>query len=147
MTAAVTAATEFEQVAVDYAAISPMLIVVAGALVGVLVEAFAPRRSRHGIQVWLTALVLLGAFAAVVTLSRTNQTVTLGGSVVVDGVSVFLMGALLLLSVISVLIMGERFGGVHCATSPCNMRRRDDRNVAALARPFGTHASREGSAG
>jgi NADH-quinone oxidoreductase subunit N len=112
VTAAVTAATEFKQVAVDYAAIAPMLIVVAGALVGVLVEAFAPRRSRHGIQVWMTALVLLAAFAAVVTLSRTNQTVTLGGSVVVDGVSVFLMGALLLLAVISVLIMGERFGGV-----------------------------------
>jgi NADH-quinone oxidoreductase subunit N len=78
----------------------------------VLVEAFAPRRSRHGIQVWMTTLVLVAAFVAVVTLSRTNQTVTLGGSVVVDGVSVFLMGALLLLAVISVLIMGERFGGV-----------------------------------
>ena len=72
MTAALTAATEFKQVAVDYAAIAPMLIVVAGALVGVLVEAFAPRRSRHGIQVWMTALVLLAAFVALVTLSRTS---------------------------------------------------------------------------
>ena len=112
MNPAVTAATEFQQVDVDYAAIAPMLIVVAGSLVGVLVEAFAPRRSRHGIQVALTTVVLLAAFAALLGWSRTNQTVTLGGSVVVDGVSVFLMGALLLLSALSVLIMAERFGGV-----------------------------------
>ena len=107
MTAAVTAATEFQAVDVDYAAIAPMLIVVAGSLVGVLVEAFAPRRSRHGIQVWFTTLVLVGAFAALLVWSRDSMTVTLGGSVVVDGVSVFLMGALLLLAVISVLIMAE----------------------------------------
>ena len=37
---------------------------------------------------------------------------TLGGSVVVDGVSVFLIGALLLMAALSVLIMAERFGGV-----------------------------------
>ena len=90
VTAAVTAATEFQAVDVDYAAIAPMLIVVAGALVGVLVEAFAPRRSRHGIQVWLTTLVLVGAFAALLVWSRDSMTVTLGGSVVIDGVSVFL---------------------------------------------------------
>ena len=42
---------EFSAVDIDYAAVAPMLIVVAGALIGVVVEAFAPRRSRHGIQV------------------------------------------------------------------------------------------------
>jgi NADH-quinone oxidoreductase subunit N len=111
VTAAVTAATEFQAVDVDYAAIAPMLVIIAGSLVGVLVEAFAPRRSRHGIQVWFTSLVLVAAFAALLVWSRNSMTVTLGGSVVVDGVSVFLMGALLLLAVISVLIMGETFGG------------------------------------
>ncbi|GAA4412364.1 NADH-quinone oxidoreductase subunit NuoN [Fodinibacter luteus] len=103
---------EFQAVDVDYAAIAPILVVAAGALVGVVVEAFAPRRHRHGIQVWLTTLTLAGAFAALVAWSSQSHTVTLGGSVVIDGVSVFLMGALLLLSVISVLIMAERFGGV-----------------------------------
>ena len=59
-------AAEFQAVSVDYAAVAPMLIVAGGALVGVLVEAFAPRRRRHGIQVWLTTLTLLGAFVALV---------------------------------------------------------------------------------
>ncbi len=103
---------EFQAVDVDYAAIAPMLIVALGALVGVVVEAFAPRRRRHPVQVWLTTLTLVGAFVALVVWSRESMTVTLGGSVVVDGVSVFLMGALLLLSAMSVLVMAERFGGV-----------------------------------
>ena len=111
MTAAVTAA-EFQAVAVDYAAIAPMLIVVAGRSSGCSSRRSRPRRARHGIQVWFTSLVLLAAFAALLVWSRNSMTVTLGGSVVVDGVSVFLMGALLLLAVTSVLIMAERFGGV-----------------------------------
>ena len=43
---------EFSAVDIDYAAVAPMLIVVAGALIGVVVEAFAPRRSRHGRSGW-----------------------------------------------------------------------------------------------
>ena len=103
---------EFSAVDIDYAAVAPMLIVVAGALIGVVVEAFAPRRSRHGIQVGLAVLTLVAAFVALVVWSRNNLTVTLGGSVVVDGVSVFLIGALLLMAALSVLLMAERFGGV-----------------------------------
>ena len=110
MPAAVPAA--FTQVTVDYAAVAPMLVVVAGALVGVLVEAFAPRARRHTIQVWWTSVVLVAALVVLTLWSRDHQAITLGGSVAIDGVSLFLQGALLMLSVISVLVMAERFGGV-----------------------------------
>ena len=97
---------------ISYAAVAPMLIVAAGAIVGVLVEAFAPRRRRHPVQVVLTVGVLVAAFAALLLWTRDAQAITLSGSVAVDGVTVFLQGALLLLSAVSVLIMAERFGGV-----------------------------------
>jgi NADH-quinone oxidoreductase subunit N len=102
----------FEAVQVSYAAVAPMLVVVAGALVGVLVEAFAPRASRHGIQVWLTTLTLAGAFVVLLVWARPKPTITLGGSVAIDGVALFLQGSLLLLALIAVLVMAERFGGV-----------------------------------
>jgi NADH-quinone oxidoreductase subunit N len=102
----------FEAVQVNYAAVAPMLVVAGGALVGVLVEAFAPRASRHSTQVWLTVLVLAGAFAALLLWSRDAMTITFGGSVAVDGVALFLQGSLLVLSLIGVLVMAERFGGV-----------------------------------
>ena len=104
--------TAFEPVAVGYASVAPMLVVVAGALVGVVVEAFAPRERRHSAQVWLTVGTLVAAFVVLVLWSRDNLAITLGGSVAIDGVALFLQGTLLVLSVISVLVMAERFGGV-----------------------------------
>ncbi|MFQ6172336.1 NADH-quinone oxidoreductase subunit NuoN [Oryzobacter sp. R7] len=97
---------------VAYAAVLPMFIVAAGAIVGVLVEAFAPRAVRHGVQVWLTVATLLVALAALVVWSREDQAVTLGGSVAIDGVALFLQASLLLLAATGVLVMAERFGGV-----------------------------------
>ena len=102
----------FEAVQISYAAVAPMLVVVGGALVGVLVEAFAPRARRHPVQVWLTSLSLVAAFVALVLWSRNSMTITLGGSVAIDGVALFLQGTLLLLAFIGVLVMAERFGGV-----------------------------------
>jgi NADH-quinone oxidoreductase subunit N len=102
----------FEAVQINYAAVAPMLVVVAGALVGVLIDAFAPRERRQPIQAWLATAVLLGAFVVLVVWSRDSMAVTLGGSLAIDGVALFLQGSLLLLSAIGVLVMAERFGGV-----------------------------------
>ncbi|MDQ1294376.1 MAG: NADH-quinone oxidoreductase subunit [Actinomycetota bacterium] len=109
---------------VDYAAVSPMLVIFGAALLAVLVEAFVPRRFRYAVQVPLTLLSLAGAFGAVVWYSTTGdhlQTAgsmvsdptgggvsTLEGAVVIDSVSLFLQGTLLLLAFLSVLIMSER---------------------------------------
>ena len=102
----------FEAVAVDYWAVAPMLVVVAGALLGVLVEAFAPRESRHSAQVALTVGTLVAAFGVLVWRSVNHHSVTFGGSVAVDGPALFLQGALLVMSSIAVLVMAERFGEV-----------------------------------
>ncbi len=101
----------FQRTDIDYAAVAPMLIVFAGALAGVLVEAFAPRMARHGIQVVLALGTLVASFVVLVTLSVNHQGSTLGNTVVIDGPSLFLQGALLLLAVLGVLTMAERFSG------------------------------------
>jgi len=103
--------TAFEAVKVDYAAVAPMLVVVGAALVGVLVEAFAPRLQRHAIQVALTLTALVVAFAVLVLLSVDNQGVTVGGSIVIDGPALFMQGSLLIFAVLGILTMSERFGG------------------------------------
>ena len=102
----------YEAVSVDYAAVSPMLVVVVAGLVGVVVESFAPRARRHGIQVWLTSAALLLALVVLVWQGPGHRTVTFGGSLAIDGVALFLQGTLLGLAFISVLVMAERFGGV-----------------------------------
>ena len=114
---------EFTPATFDYLALSPLLIVLGMAIVGVLVEAFVPRSSRYAVQLSLTLFGLAAAFAMVVwvALNPVHQVQTVGlvtsgglvaGSVVIDKPALFLQGALLAFSVLGVLAMGERLGGV-----------------------------------
>jgi NADH-quinone oxidoreductase subunit N len=102
---------QFVAAKVNYVALLPMLIVFSVALVGVLVEAFAPRRSRYGLQVGLALIGLVASLIAVVLATRTTLGRTIGGAVVVDGPTLFLQGTILVLSVLGVLTMAERFDG------------------------------------
>ena len=103
--------TVFEAVQINWAAISPMLLVIAGGLIGIVVEAFVPRGRRHVVQVALSVLAVVAAFVALVTVAVDNQVKTLGGSVVVDGMTVFLQGTLLVFGLLGILTMAEKFGG------------------------------------
>ncbi|GAA0816111.1 NADH-quinone oxidoreductase subunit NuoN [Spirilliplanes yamanashiensis] len=92
---------------IDYAALSPILILFGVACLGVLVEAFAPRRARHPVQL---VLAIGGSVAALVmvVLERNTRVVTIGDAVAIDGPSLFLQGAILLLGIVSLLLIGER---------------------------------------
>ena len=67
----------FQQSNVNYLAVLPLLIVFVTALVGVLVEAFAPRERRHVIQVTLAVVGLLAAAASII-LAAKHQGLTMG---------------------------------------------------------------------
>ncbi|WP_414689627.1 NADH-quinone oxidoreductase subunit NuoN [Nocardia sp.] len=84
-----------------------MLIVFGVGVAGVLVEAFAPRAWRYRIQLVLAVAGLVVAFVAVVALAGTEQT-AVAGAVAVDGVTLFLQGTLLVVSLLAVLLMAER---------------------------------------
>ena len=103
--------TEFVATKINYGAVLPMLVVFGAAMIGVLVEAFAPRARRYGAQVGVALVGLVAAFVAVV-LGVGHQGSTLKGAVVIDGPALFLQGTILALSVISVLAMAERFDGI-----------------------------------
>src|SRR6478735_5180664 len=105
------ATADFVAAKVNYAAVSPMLVVFGVALVGVLVEAFAPRSRRYAVQVTLSVAGLVGALVALVVAARPNTGSTLEGAVVIDGPALFLQGTLLVLSILGVLTMAERFDG------------------------------------
>jgi NADH-quinone oxidoreductase subunit N len=104
-------ATAFVATKINYGAVLPMLIVFGTAMIGVLVEAFAPRARRYVAQVGVALVGLLAALVAVV-LGLDHQGSTLAGAVVIDGPALFLQGTILALSLLSVLTMAERFEGV-----------------------------------
>ncbi|MEV7612845.1 NADH-quinone oxidoreductase subunit NuoN [Streptomyces sp. NPDC089799] len=98
---------------IEYAQLAPTLIVVGAAILGVLVEAFVPRKSRYYAQVFLSVAALASAFAAVVALAAggygtTKAQVAAMGAIAVDGPALFLQGTILLASVIAVFTFAER---------------------------------------
>ncbi len=99
----------FTAAQINYWAVLPVLIVFGGALIGVLIEAFAPRSTRHTLQVAVTLVALVGAFLALVFKATDNQGATLDGAMIIDGPALFMQGSLLLLSFIAVLLMAEKF--------------------------------------
>ncbi|WP_433653979.1 NADH-quinone oxidoreductase subunit NuoN [Nocardia sp. CA-128927] len=92
---------------IEYGHLSPMLIVFGVAVISVLVEAFMGRRFRFGAQLLLSLVGLVVALVAVVLLAGTSAT-AVGGAVAVDGVTLFLQGTILVVSILGVLFMGER---------------------------------------
>jgi NADH-quinone oxidoreductase subunit N len=100
-------AAEIQAPTVEYGQLLPVLIVFGVAILGVLVDAFAPRDQRYAIHVPLALLGLAGAFVAVVRLAGTAK-VAVVGALAIDGTTLFLQGTLCLLGIASVLLIAER---------------------------------------
>src|ERR1700754_3579019 len=97
---------------VEYGLLSPMLIILGVAVVGVLVEAFLPRQQRYAAQLVLSLGGLAAAFVAVVALARdlhggAGRTAVLG-AVAVDAPALFLQATILLVGVLGILLIAER---------------------------------------
>lgn len=98
---------------VEYFELSPMLIIFGAAVVGVLVEAFVPRRGRYVTQVTTSLVGIVAAFVAVIAVAKSIPTSSFGvravmGSIAVDRPALFLQGTLLLVAVLAVIFMAER---------------------------------------
>ncbi|WP_405018907.1 NADH-quinone oxidoreductase subunit NuoN [Kitasatospora sp. NBC_00070] len=98
---------------IEYGQLSPMLIVFGAALLGILAEAFLPRRARYGAQVTIALLGLAASFGAVVVLAAQGHASTEAGllamgAVAIDGPALFLQGLILLSAAVAVLTYAER---------------------------------------
>ncbi|WP_051718163.1 NADH-quinone oxidoreductase subunit NuoN [Streptomyces megasporus] len=98
---------------IEYGQLAPVLIVIGAAVVGILFEAFLPRRARYVAQTLLSGLALASAFAAVVGLAvagnaSTEAGLVAMGALAVDGPTLFLQGVILLVSLVSLFTFAER---------------------------------------
>ncbi|NEE00290.1 NADH-quinone oxidoreductase subunit NuoN [Phytoactinopolyspora halotolerans] len=86
----------------------PMIIVLSAGVIGVLVEAFMPRRYRHVTQVALALVAFVAAFVQILRLAGETELIAVSGSVAIDGPALFLQGAIVVLAFVSVLFFAER---------------------------------------
>ncbi|MDH6242612.1 NADH-quinone oxidoreductase subunit NuoN [Mycobacterium sp. OTB74] len=104
--------TTLQAPSVEYGLLSPMLIVFGMGLAGVLVEAFAPRTARYGIQVVLSLGGQLAALAAVIVealqLGSAEGRHAVLGAVAIDRPALFLQGTLLGVGLLATLLIAQR---------------------------------------
>src|SRR5258705_13592873 len=97
---------------VEYGLLSPMLIVLGVAVVGVLVEAFLPRQQRYAAQLVLSLGGLVAAFVAVVALPQDlhggGRPAPGPGAVAADAPGLVLQATLLLVGGVRILLIAQR---------------------------------------
>ena len=107
---------------VDWAHLSPVLIVLGAAAIGVLLEAFVPARHRRTVQLAFSAAALAGAIVAVAALwsgvKSSGGVRVLGTSLIVDGPTLVLQGTIALLALVSLLIIADRTSTGEDAFAP-----------------------------
>jgi NADH-quinone oxidoreductase subunit N len=130
-------AADFTAPSISYSALAPVLIVSAAAIVGVLVDAFAPRLARWNAQVAVALAGLVGGFVAVCALAHRRE-ITAAGALVVDGPTLFLQGTILVIAIASVLLVADRSpevgGGAFVAQAAAVPGSPDERAGVAAGR-------------
>ena len=100
---------EFTAPHLEYRLLLPVLLIFAGASVGVLVEAFLSRPLRHTVQLVVAFASIAGALLASVVNWRTqDDAITAVGSIAIDGPTYFMWIILLIFSAASLLMFAER---------------------------------------
>ncbi len=99
---------------IEYGQLSPMLVVFAAAVIGVLVEAFAPRYMRRSVQLTLTLAALVVAFVLTIVAASDNifangsaGHVAAAGAVAIDRPTLFIQGTIVILAFVSVLLIAD----------------------------------------
>jgi NADH-quinone oxidoreductase subunit N len=116
---------------IEYVQLSPMLLIFAAAVAGVLVEAFAARALRRTLHVAIALGSLAGAFVLTVAVYASSTVfggvnarpghLAAAGSVAVDRPTLFIQGTILALAFISVLLIAQSEDLSHTEVYPLTL--------------------------
>ena len=91
----------------NYALLAPILIVLGGALVGVLAEAFLSKALRAKAQLPIALITLAAAFVQLIRIRNERSIIAAVTSVSIDGAGIFLQGTVLILAFIGILLIAD----------------------------------------
>ena len=116
----------------NYAILAPIIIVLAGALLGVLVEAFAAREKRAAIQLPITVATLVAALVAVFSNKGNEVADAAGGSVTFDGAGFLIQLSILLIAIVSTLLLADEKNFTAVASALPGSREEIEASAAGL---------------
>jgi NADH-quinone oxidoreductase subunit N len=128
--------------AISFSQTAPVLIVLGGAVLAILLEAFLPRRLRYPVQVGLAVAAVAAALVwTLVGARNSDYGVTFGGAVAIDAGTYVMWGVLLVLALPSVLLMADRTsepGGAFVTQAAAKVGSQRDRVATRVAAPMQT---------
>ena len=98
----------FNSPSLSYSLLAPILIILGGALIGVLIEAFVGKARRPIIQLGVAAAALILALTQVIRIRGLTSTTAAMGSVVIDGPGLLFQGSILVIAIISLFLIADQ---------------------------------------
>jgi NADH-quinone oxidoreductase subunit N len=98
----------FNSPSLSYSLLAPILIILGGALIGVLIEAFVGKTRRPIIQLGVAAASLVLALTQVIQIRGLTSTTAAMGSVVIDGPGLLFQGSILVIAIISLFLIADQ---------------------------------------
>ena len=92
----------------NYALLAPILIILGGAVIGVLVEAFLGKAARASIQLAVALGAIVLAFAFLWRAHTQGSTTAAVGSVAIDPAGIYIQGIILVLAFIGILLIADQ---------------------------------------
>ena len=127
---------------INFSQITPILILLTGAVLAILFEAFVPRRWRFPVQSTLAFVVVAAALVwTLIGANRDNYGVTFGGAVAIDAGTYVIWSVLLVLALPSVLLVADRVsepGGAFVTQAAAKIGSVRDRVATRVAAPMQT---------
>jgi len=99
--------TDFIVPKLSYVQLSPILIVLGGALIGVLIEAFLSRKVRPIAQLTITLGSLILALIQLWHIRHESALTAAMGSVAIDGATILMQGSILLIAILAVALIAD----------------------------------------
>ena len=93
---------------ISYVLLSPMLIVFAAAVLGVLIEAFMGKTHRAAVQLTVSIGALLLALLQIWQIRDMSSTTTAVNSVTIDKAGIFLQFTIIVLAIVAVLLIADQ---------------------------------------
>lgn len=98
----------FDVPTLSYSLLGPMLIVLGGAVLGVLAEAFLSRTVRPKAQLGITILTLVAALVQLWRIRTASSMDAAMGSVAIDGPAILFQGSVLIMALLSVFLIADQ---------------------------------------
>ena len=116
----------------NYSLLAPIIIVLAGALIGVLIEAFASREKRAALQLPITIVTLILSLVQVIRIKGSEAVDAAGGSVVYDGAAFLIQLFILIIAILGTLLLADEKNFTSVASALPGSREELEASAAGL---------------